>query len=117
MGHHSLSLSSLLQRWKVILPPLAVATQAQIVVPRVLVAHQRPISAAQVKPAAQRRWNTSARGEPSAAARQTAASNANVMVAPAAAKGRRAVKKSVDCDFLSSRVFEFQTSCKSRLIL
>ena len=53
---------------------------------RVLVAHQRPISAAQVKPAAQRRFLflyifcTSAREEPSVAARQTAASNENVRI-------------------------------------
>merc|ERR1712192_1798 len=88
---HSLSLSSLIQRWKVRLCRLAVATQAQIVVLRVLVA-QRPISAAQVKFAARRRWISSVREEQSAVARQTAASNKNVMDAPAAARGRRAVR-------------------------
>merc|ERR1712080_320969 len=97
MGHHSLSLSWLLQRWIVRLRPLDVATQQQVVASRLLVA-QRPSSAAQAKFAAQRRWITSVREEETAAARQTAASNKNVMVAPAAAKRWRAVNKSIDCD-------------------
>merc|ERR1712210_438448 len=96
--HHSLSLSSLLQRWKLILRPLqAVATQAQIVVPRALVA-QKLSSAAQVKFAAQQRRITCVRGERSAAARQTAASNKNVRIAPAVGKEWLAVNKSIDCD-------------------